>query len=64
MPAVPSLLDSVRLPLLKPNGGIRPILIGEPWPRLACQCAVLKLNELGPVQHGVGLPGKSRSFIG
>ena len=61
LPGYAELLDSDGLPLLKPNGGIRPIAIGETWLRLACLCAVHKLCDLGPsfapLQNGVGVPG-------
>mgnify|MGYP001787467346 CR=1 FL=1 len=60
-------LDSVLVGLLKltdgvPNGGVRPIAIGEAWYRLAMLCALTDVGAavgagLAPVQVGVGTRG-------
>ena len=60
-------LESVMVGLMKltdgvPNGGVRPIAIGEAWYRLAMLCALTDVGAavgagLAPVQVGVGTRG-------
>ncbi len=60
-------LDSVMVGLMKltdgvPNGGVRPIAIGEAWYRLAMLCALTSVGaavgaDLAPLQVGVGTRG-------
>ena len=61
LPRHGSLLDSSLIGLQKPDGGVRPIAIGEVWYRVAGLCALTALHELGPslapLQLGVGVPG-------
>ena len=61
LPRHSSLLDSSLIGLQKPDGGVRPIAIGEVWYRLAGLCALTACNEVGqslaPLQLGVGVPG-------
>jgi hypothetical protein len=65
LPAVPELTDSNGLPLCQPAGGVRPIAIGEAWPRLAALCTVHACSDLGrslaPLQLGVEVPGGAES---
>lgn len=52
------------IPLLKKNGGIRPIAIGEVWARLMSMCAMAECDNLGaglaPLQVGVGIKGAAQ----
>jgi hypothetical protein len=52
------------IPLLKKNGGVRPIAIGEVWARLMSMCAMAECAELGsalaPLQVGVGIKGAAQ----
>ena len=62
LPRQCGLLDSVMIALKKPNGGIRPIAIGEVWYRLAAMCAIEAAGRdagqlLAPLQVGVGVSG-------
>jgi hypothetical protein len=47
--------------LQKPNGGVRPIAIGEVWARLVAMCAMSACPHIGlglaPLQVGVGVRG-------
>jgi hypothetical protein len=67
LPRSSFVLESVMVGLLKltdgaPNGGVRPIAIGEAWYRLAMLCALTDVGAavgagLAPVQVGVGTRG-------
>lgn len=62
-----SMLCSARLtPLVKPDGGIRPIAVGEMFYRLALK-ALFEANfdpdSLAPSQLGVGSPGGTEPII-
>ena len=61
LPHIPRLMASRLVPLRKPNGGIRPIAVGEVLLRLASLCASTAAAEAGPalrpLQLGVGVPG-------
>jgi hypothetical protein len=52
------------IPLLKKNGGIRPIAIGEVWARLMSICALAECDNLGaglaPMHVGVGIKGAAQ----
>src|SRR5690606_30837640 len=55
-------LRSRLIPLRKPDGGVRPIAIGEAWPRLlgrllASRYAPNLAQTLAPIQVGVGVRG-------
>ena len=60
-PHCPELLAARLIPLRKPNGGVRPIAIGEVWFRLAGICAMEACpgasRMLAPLQLGVGVAG-------
>lgn len=56
------LLESSLIGLQKPEGGIRPIAIGEAWYRVAMHCALAAAGReagvaLAPLQVGVGTSG-------
>ena len=59
LPRSHDLLDSALLGLLKPNGDVRPIAIGEVWYRFAAACALAALgspgSDLAPMQLGAGI---------
>lgn len=67
LPRTGFLLESLLVGLLKltdgaPNGGVRPIAIGEVWYRLAIICALVQRGHevgvaLGHLQTGVGTKG-------
>ena len=61
LPRLPDMLDSNDIALQKPDGGIRPIAVGEAWTRLGAICALRAHPDLGfdlaPLQLGVGIPG-------
>lgn len=61
MPRCPTLLDSSLIGLTKPDGGVRPIAIGEVWYRFAGLCALVALEGVGrglaPMQLCVGVSG-------
>lgn len=64
LPHLPVLLDGRLIGLEKPNGGTRPIAIGEVWLRLASLCAMASIPGVGaalaPLQLGVGVRGGSQ----
>jgi hypothetical protein len=70
LPRSSFVLESVMVGLLElpdgaPNGGVRPITIGEAWYRLAMLCALTDVDTavgagLAPVQVGVGTRGGCR----
>ena len=61
LPRHPSLLSSSLVGLQKPDGGVRPIAIGEALYRLTGLCAMTACEELGrslaPLQLAVGVSG-------
>ncbi|MES2940453.1 MAG: reverse transcriptase domain-containing protein, partial [Pseudomonadota bacterium] len=61
LPRHSSLLDSSLVGLRKPDGGVRPIAIGEVWVRLAGLCALHACadagRDLAPLQLAVGVSG-------
>ena len=61
LPRHSSLLDSSLIGLQKPDGGVRPIAVGEVWYRLAGLCALTACSDAGkalaPLQLGVGVSG-------
>lgn len=66
LPRMARLLDSALIALQKPQGGIRPVAIGEVWLRLAGLCAMAASPDAGralaPLQLGVGVAGGSQSL--
>jgi hypothetical protein len=63
---VPLLLSSRLIPATKPNGGIRPIAVGEVIMRLAGLVATARIADsiakiFGNVQLGCGAPGGSQA---
>jgi hypothetical protein len=64
--AAPLLLSSRLIPATKPNGGIRPIAVGEVFMRLAGLVAITHIADVitkifGNVQLGCGAPGGSQA---
>ena len=55
-------------PLLKPDNGIRPIVVGAIWRRLVSKVAMLKVKKemsayLGDFQFGVGIPNGAEAVL-
>jgi len=66
LPRSETLLDSLLIGLQKPDGGVRPIAVGEAWYRLAMLCAAIAVAETGralaPLQLGVGVSGGTEAL--
>ena len=66
LPQLPELTDSRLIALLKPDGGVRPIAIGEVFYRLAGLCALAASPGLGPslapLQLGVSTRGGAQTI--
>lgn len=67
LPHLGSLLDSSLIGLQKPDGGVRPIAIGEVLYRLTGLCALTALEEIGkslaPLQLAVGVSGGVEALV-
>lgn len=67
MPRHPSLLDSSLVGLQKPDGGVRPIAIGEALYRIAGLCAMTACEDIGrslaPLQLAVGVSGGVEALV-
>lgn len=64
----PFLASAPITPLAKPDGGIRPIAVGETWRRLISKCAVRHVTVqasqyLLPLQLGVGIRNGAVSMV-
>jgi Reverse transcriptase (RNA-dependent DNA polymerase) len=64
----PYIASAPLIPLRKPDGGTRPIAVGEIWRRLASKCAVRMVqgqlsNYLQPLQVGVAVKNGAESVI-
>jgi hypothetical protein len=64
LPHLPCHLDACLLPLEKPSVGVRPIVVGEVWYRLAPLCALATCPNAGcslvTLQDAVSVPGGSQ----
>ena len=68
LPRETFLLDSNLIGLDKPDGGVRPIAIGEAWYRFAGICALRECGRdigagLAPLQLGVGTRGGTETVV-
>jgi hypothetical protein len=64
----PFIASAPVIPLLKPNGGIRPIAVGEIWRRLTAKIAARHATGvvrpyLSPNQVGVGTPNGGEAIV-
>ena len=66
LPRHDSLLNACLMGLQKPDGGVRPIAVGEAWYRLAGLCARTTCEKKGPslapIQLRVGITGGVESI--
>ena len=64
----PFIASAPLIPLLKKNGDIRPIAIGETMRRIISKCALRSVitaatELLGPMQSGIGTPNAIESIL-
>jgi hypothetical protein len=66
LPHCPELTDCRLVAISKPNGGVRPIAIGEALVRIASLCALAATadaaDDLAPTQLGVGVSGGAEAM--